>query len=112
MNLIQRSARCLRLLMLAFTASLAVTVAVPTVAQAEPSEQPHRQAGLPTGKTPVVITGAVAFEASGDISVAGYIIAPAGAFRPSDLHQGDIVIIAGVLLPDGQTVRAESLEVF
>jgi hypothetical protein len=98
--------------MLTLTASLAVTVAVPTVAQAEPSEQANRREGLPTGKTPIVITGALTFEASGDISVAGYIIAPAGAFRPSDLHQGDIVIIAGVLLPDGQTVRAETLEVF
>jgi hypothetical protein len=92
---------------------LAVTVAAPTVAaRAEPSEQETAPRGLPTGKTPVVIRGPVAFDGSGDITVAGYIIAPAGAFRPSDLHLGDIVIITGVLLPDGQTVRAESLEVF
>jgi hypothetical protein len=111
-SLIQRSARLLRVLMLALTASLAVTVAAPTVARAEPSEQETQPRGLPTGKTPVVIRGPVAFDGSGDITVAGYIIAPAGAFRPSDLHLGDIVIITGVLLPDGQTVRAESLEVF
>ena len=60
----------------------------------------------------IVVVGPVEFSSSGEITVNGYGIAPAGAFRPSSLDEGDVVVIIGVLLPDGDTLRAESLELF
>lgn len=60
----------------------------------------------------IIVTGAVSFGPSGDILVGGYIIAPASAFNPSSLTEGDVVIIIGRLLPDGLTVQAESFEFF
>ncbi len=59
----------------------------------------------------VLVTGAVDLS-SGNIVVANYIIAPAGAFMPSILQQGDIVIITGILLPDGLTIQALTFELF
>ena len=37
----------------------------------------------------IIVTGAVSFGADGSIMVAGVIIAPAGAFNPSILAEGD-----------------------
>ncbi|MDL1902121.1 hypothetical protein FBR02_15295, partial [Anaerolineae bacterium CFX9] len=50
----------------------------------------------------VLVTGPVEF-VDGSIVVGGYIIAPAGAFLPPILVEGDIVIVIGILLPDGET---------
>lgn len=60
----------------------------------------------------VMVVGAVEFTADRQITVGGYIIAPAGAFNPSILRTGDLVIIIGRLLPDGITVQAQSFEFF
>lgn len=58
-----------------------------------------------------IVTGAVEFAPNGDILVAGVVIAPSGAFNPSMLQPGDIVIVIGTLTSDG-TLKAISLELF
>jgi hypothetical protein len=58
-----------------------------------------------------VVTGAVTFSATGDIVVAGVTIAPAGAFNPSILHEGDLVIITGLMVGD-KTMQAVTFEFF
>lgn len=58
-----------------------------------------------------IVTGAVSFGADGSIIVAGIIIAPASAFNPSMLREGDLVIITGVLLNE-TTLQAITLEFF
>jgi hypothetical protein len=93
-----------RLVMLVTCASLLLgAVALPLLAQ---------ETSVTTNESALVVTGAVDFTDSGDIMVAGYIIAPAGAFQPSMLVEGDIVIITGTLLPDGITIQAEAFEFF
>ena len=59
----------------------------------------------------VVVVGNVDL-GQGVIMVNNYIIAPASAFQPSILHQGDLVVVVGYLLPDGITIQAISLELF
>lgn len=59
----------------------------------------------------VIVTGTLTFE-DDSILVAGYVIAPAGAFIPADYEDGDKVIVTGVLLPDGETIQAISIELF
>src|SRR5688572_18782858 len=56
----------------------------------------------------IEITGTVE-EIGEDIIVDGFIIAPAGAFRPSTLSVGDVVTITGTLLDD-DTIKADDLE--
>ena len=80
---------------------LVAAVALPLAAQTETPDPDS----LVLAMGPVDLT-------SGDIIVAGYIIAPAGAFTPSLLHQGDVVIITGYLLPDGITIQAVTFEFF
>jgi len=58
-----------------------------------------------------IVTGALEVTDSGDIMVAGIVIAPAGAFNPSQYQEGDIVIISGNMLND-TTLQATSLELF
>ncbi|MEO8612306.1 MAG: hypothetical protein ABI690_30705, partial [Chloroflexota bacterium] len=58
-----------------------------------------------------IVTGALHFSDTGDITVAGIVIAPAGAFNPSQYQEGDIVIISGNMLNDS-TLQATSLELF
>jgi hypothetical protein len=58
-----------------------------------------------------IVTGAVTFGSDGSIIVAGITIAPASAFNPSTLREGDLVIITGVLLNE-LTLQAISLEFF
>lgn len=58
-----------------------------------------------------IITGAVQFAPNGDIMVANTVIAPSGAFNPSTLQPGDVVIVIGTLTADG-TLKAISLELF
>ncbi len=58
-----------------------------------------------------IITGAVTFGTDGSIIVAGITIAPASAFNPSMLREGDLVIITGVMLNE-TTLQAISLEFF
>ena len=69
------------------------------------------QTATPDPESLVLVMGPVDLT-SGDIVVADYIIAPAGAFTPSVLHQGDVVIITGYLLPDGITIQAVTFEFF
>ncbi|MBZ0300361.1 MAG: hypothetical protein K8J31_11490 [Anaerolineae bacterium] len=69
-----------------------------------------------------VVIGTISFNENGDIVVSSadetsgeitsYIIAPAGAFTPSSVQEGDLVIIIGRLLPDGMTVQAMTFEFF
>ncbi len=63
-----------------------------------------------SGEADTVVTGAVSF-VDGEIYVAGVKIAPAGAFNPAILQEGDLVIITGRLLPDG-TLQAITFEFF
>lgn len=58
-----------------------------------------------------IVTGAVSFTPEGDIMVAGIVIAPAGAFNPSALVEGDLVIITGYMLNE-TTLQAASFEFF
>jgi hypothetical protein len=58
-----------------------------------------------------IVTGAVQFAPNGDIIVANTVIAPSGAFNPSTLQPGDVVIVIGALTADG-TLKAISLELF
>ncbi len=44
-----------------------------------------------------------------DIIIEGYVVAPASAFNPSTLEEGDLVILEGLLLNDGETIQATSL---
>ncbi len=60
-----------------------------------------------TGKVESTVTGEV--ELGDDIIVDGVIIAPAGAFQPSTLEEGDCVTVVGILLND-DTLQAISLE--
>src|SRR5690606_19139968 len=69
-----------------------------------------------------VVIGEYGYNEHGDIIVTttdeetgetvAYIIAPAGAFTPSSVQEGDMVIIIGRLLPDGVTVQAMTFEFF
>src|SRR6266508_552530 len=88
-------------LILSLVSWLGAVVTLPVAAQ-EPT---------PEGGTTIIVTGAVDLS-TGKIIVAGYIIAPAGAFSPTILEQGDIVIIIGTLTPNSMIIRAESLEFF
>lgn len=81
--------------------ALLLAVALPLLAQT-PTPDP---AGL------VVVVGNVDLT-QGVIMVNNYIIAPASAFEPSILRQGDLVVVVGYLLPDGVTIQAISLELF
>jgi len=56
-----------------------------------------------------MVTGSIEFTADGDIQVGEFIIAPAGAFLPSSLRDGDAVIVFGTLLPDGVTIQATEI---
>src|SRR6187549_2620411 len=58
-----------------------------------------------------IITGAVSFGADGSIIVAGITIAPAGAFTPSILKEGDLVVITGVMLNE-TTLQVTGFEFF
>ncbi|MEZ4672607.1 MAG: hypothetical protein R3E39_32300 [Anaerolineae bacterium] len=64
-----------------------------------------------TDENLTIVTGAIHFTPEGDIMVAGIVIAPAGAFNPSGLAEGDIVIITGVMLNE-TTLQATALEFF
>lgn len=61
--------------------------------------------------TSTIVTGAVSFGADGSIIVAEITIAPAGAFNPSLLHEGDLVVITGVMLNE-TTLQATEFEFF
>jgi hypothetical protein len=45
------------------------------------------------------------------IVIAGYPVNPAGAFEPSKVDVGDLVLIGGYLLPDDETLHATLLEI-
>src|SRR5262245_16509476 len=72
---------------------------------------PQAVSAKTTDPATVVVVGPVDL-AAGHIVVNGYDIAPAGAFRPSILEQGDVVVITGVLLRDGVTIRTTNFELF
>jgi hypothetical protein len=69
------------------------------------------QTASPDPNAQVVVVGPVDLS-QGDIRVNNYVIAPASAFQPSILHQGDVVVIVGTLLPDGITIQADSFDFF
>jgi hypothetical protein len=60
----------------------------------------------------LLVSGELTFGENGELIVDVYIIAPAGAFIPAGLQEGDNVLITGYLLPDGVTIQALSLEFF
>ncbi|MEP7293556.1 MAG: hypothetical protein ABI835_17350, partial [Chloroflexota bacterium] len=92
-----------KLSLLLLILALVILVALPLAAQtATPTPDP---ASL------VVVVGNVDLR-QGVIMVNNYIIAPASAFEPSILHQDDLVVVVGYLLPDGVTIQAISLEFF
>ncbi len=95
--------RKLSVLRMVLALATAIFSALPLTAQtATPTPSPDSL---------VVVVGPVDL-GQGVIMVNGYIIAPASAFEPSILHQGDEVIVIGYLLPDGATIHATSLEFF
>lgn len=69
------------------------------------------QTATPDPNNEVVVVGTVDL-GQGVIMVNNYVIAPASAFQPAILHDGDLVVVIGYLLPDGITIRATSLEFF
>lgn len=69
------------------------------------------QTATPEPGSLVVVAGSVDLQ-SGSIMVNGYRIAPASAFQPAILSQGDEVIILGNLLPNQQVIQAVSFEFF
>ncbi len=84
---------------------------VALIAVVTPAATIGAQTATPDPSSLVMIVGPVDLS-SGSIVVNGFTIAPASAFTPSILHQGDMVIITGYLLPDGVTIQAESFEFF
>ena len=63
--------------------------------------------GDPEPGDTVVVVGYVE-QLEPDIIIAGYIVAPAGAFNPSTLEVGDLVMLEGLLL-NSDTIQATSL---
>lgn len=59
----------------------------------------------------ILVEGVYRTAPDGTLMVGEYVIAPAGAFLPSDLEDGMFVLMTGLLLPDGLTVQALTLEV-
>ena len=57
----------------------------------------------------IEVSGEVTYNDDGDLVVDGIIIAPASAFIPATLSEGDYVTITGYLLPDDATLMATSL---
>lgn len=51
------------------------------------------------------ICGEVAFDGD-EITVAGVVVAPAGAFNPADFEDGDVLGLIGYFLGDGDTLQA------
>jgi hypothetical protein len=90
-----------KLTVLLLVSMLAIAMALPSFAQT----------ATPDPGSQVVVVGPVDL-GQGVIMVNNYIIAPASAFQPSILHQGDVVVAIGYLLPDGVTIQATSLEFF
>ncbi|MCI0713483.1 MAG: hypothetical protein L0154_25225 [Chloroflexi bacterium] len=69
---------------------------------AEPEEEPED----PEPGDEIVVVGPITITED-EILVGDYVIAPAGAFNPSGLEDGDIVIIVGTLLNE-TTIQASS----
>ena len=87
--------------------ALMLVLALPVLGQtATPTLLP-----TPAPGSVVMVVGPVEF-VDGDIMVNGYIIAPANAFQPAILTEGQVVIIIGLLLPDGVTIQATEFEYF
>ncbi|MCC6802111.1 MAG: hypothetical protein IT319_04425 [Anaerolineae bacterium] len=84
-----------------FVSALLLVVALPSSGQTA-TLAPNSQ---------VVVVGTVDL-GQGVIMVNGYVIAPASAIQPALLHDGDLVVVIGYLLPDGATIQATSLELF
>src|SRR5438046_477729 len=102
MNKLLKSRNWLALLGLMAVAAL---LALPLFAQ------DNGTANTTSDDSAIIVTGAISF-ANDQITVAGYIIAPAGAFQPSQFNEGDIVVIEGNLLPDGVTIQATDASLF
>src|SRR5690606_3609405 len=101
-----------KLLWLAVIALFGLVIALPLAAQ-DDSETVDDL----TDDDAIMVIGEITFTVNGDIVIMDeegnmYVIAPAGAFTPSILQNGDMVIIVGRLLPDGITVQAIEFEFF
>lgn len=70
-----------------------------------------QDATVQSSETATIVTGAVSYGADGSLIVAGITIAPAGAFNPSILKEGDLVVITGVML-NATTLQATEFEFF
>src|SRR5262245_7171740 len=68
------------------------------------------QGNSPNAGSTMTVTGPMSF-ANNQITVAGYTIAPAGAFQPADYNEGDVVSITGNLLPDGITIQVITITI-
>ncbi|MBN8592292.1 MAG: hypothetical protein J0M33_11045 [Anaerolineae bacterium] len=93
----------IRLLAVSFTVVLVMALSLAAIL-------PGKAQGTPEGDL-TIITGAVVFGPNGEIMVSGIVIAPASAFNPSSLQEGDLVIITGVMLNE-TTLQAISMEFF
>lgn len=102
-------------------AVLALILALGVIAPLAAQEEAESLEDLTEDDAAIVI-GEYGYNEHGDIIVTAtdeetgetvvYIIAPAGAFTPSSVQEGDMVIIIGRLLPDGVTVQAMTFEFF
>ncbi|MFW5748948.1 MAG: hypothetical protein ACOCYT_04970 [Chloroflexota bacterium] len=84
-------------------AALAVMLALPALAQEEGGEDVDDD-GI--ADPLVTLIGEVAF-VDDEITVDGVIVAPASAFIPADLNEGDEVMVTGYLLNDDTLLAAE-----
>lgn len=86
-------------LMLTIVVLLVAAVALPLAAQTATPDP----SSLVLAMGPVDLT-------SGNVTVAGYIIVPGAESPLPVLHQGDVVIVIGYLLPDGITIQVVTFE--
>jgi hypothetical protein len=88
---------------------LIAAFALPAFAQSEDEEEDD-----PVGSIEFTVTGEITFNEDGDIIVTDedgnvFVIAPAGAFNPSEIEEGTVVTVTGFLLND-DTLKASDLE--
>ena len=97
----------------AFALLLAMSLVMPLLAQ----DTSQTLDGMSEDDNATIVVGIYGHNENGDLIVTSdtgdvYIIAPAGAFRPSDYQDGDLVIVIGRELPDGETIQAMDFALF
>ena len=108
------NSRSRRILPVVLALLLALALVIPLAAQ---DTTPDETVDDLTDDDATIIIGTYGFNEDGDIIVTSadgevYIIAPAGAFNPSDVEIGDMVIIIGRELGDGGTIQAIEFDFF